>query len=60
MADEPTGNLDEDTEDKIINIFRNLAHKDNKIVIIVTHSRQVAKRADIVLKLRRGVLTESK
>lgn len=60
MADEPTGNLDEDTEDKIIDIFRNLAHEDDKIVVIVTHSRQVAKRADIVLKLRRGVLTESK
>ena len=48
MADEPTGNLDEDTEDKIIEIFRDLAHKDNKIVIIVTHSRQVANKADKV------------
>ena len=56
MADEPTGNLDEDTEDKIIDIFRDLAHKDNKIVIIVTHSRQVAKRADKILTLRRGKL----
>ena len=57
MADEPTGNLDEDTEDKIIDIFRDLAHKENKIVIIVTHSRQVAKRADKVLTLRRGHLS---
>ena len=57
MADEPTGNLDEDTEDKIIDIFRDLAHKDNKIVIIVTHSRQVAKKADKVLTLRRGKLS---
>ena len=57
MADEPTGNLDEDTEEKIIEIFRNLAHKDNKIVIIVTHSRQVAKKADKVLTLRRGKLS---
>lgn len=57
MADEPTGNLDEDTEEKIIDIFRNLAHKDNKIVIIVTHSRQVAKKADKVLTLRRGKLS---
>lgn len=57
MADEPTGNLDEDTEEKIIDIFRNLAHKDNKIVIIVTHSRQVAKHADKVLTLRRGCLS---
>lgn len=57
MADEPTGNLDEDTEEKIIDIFRNLAHKDGKIVIIVTHSRQVAKHADKVLTLRRCKLS---
>lgn len=57
MADEPTGNLDEDTEEKIIEIFRDLAHKDNKIVIIVTHSRQVAKKVDKVLTLRRGKLS---
>ena len=57
MADEPTGNLDEDTEEKIIEIFRDLAHKDNKIVIIVTHSRQVANKADKVLTLRRGKLS---
>ena len=56
MADEPTGNLDEDTEDKIIDIFKDLAHKDHKIVIIVTHSREVAKRADKVLTLRHGHL----
>ena len=57
MADEPTGNLDEDTEEKIIEIFRDLAHKDNKIVVIVTHSRQVAKKADKILTLRRGKLS---
>ena len=56
MADEPTGNLDEDTEEKIIEIFRDLAHKEGKIVIIVTHSRQVAEKADKVLTLRRGKL----
>ena len=56
MADEPTGNLDEDTEEKIIDIFRDLAHEENKIVIIVTHSREVAKKADQVLTLRRGKL----
>lgn len=57
MADEPTGNLDEDTEAKIIEIFRDLAHKDNKIVIIVTHSRRVAEKADRILTLRRGKLS---
>lgn len=57
MADEPTGNPDEDTEEKIIEIFRDLAHKDQKIVIIVTHSRRVAEKADKVLTLRRGKLS---
>ena len=56
MADEPTGNLDEDKEEKIIEIFRDLAHKEGKIVIIVTHSRRVAEKADKVLTLRRGKL----
>ena len=57
VADEPTGNLDEDTEEKIIEIFRSLAHEQGKIVVIVTHSRRVAEHADKVLKLRRGVLS---
>ena len=56
VADEPTGNLDEDTEEKIIDIFRELAHEQGKIVIIVTHSRRVAEHADKVLHLRRGKL----
>jgi putative ABC transport system ATP-binding protein len=57
VADEPTGNLDEDTEEKIIEIFKELAHEQNKIVIIVTHSRRVAAHADEVLHLRRGKIS---
>ncbi len=57
VADEPTGNLDEDTEEKIIEIFKELAHEQNKIVIIVTHSRRVAAHADEVLHLRRGTIS---
>lgn len=56
VADEPTGNLDEDTEEKIIELFRDLAHKEDKIVIVVTHSRKVAVQADEVWRLRKGVL----
>lgn len=57
VADEPTGNLDEDTEEKIIGLFKDLAHDDKKIVIIVTHSRQVAEHADETLRLRKGKLS---
>ena len=59
VADEPTGNLDEDTEEKIIDLFKELAHDQKKIVIIVTHSKRVADHADQVLRLRRGKLTKS-
>ena len=39
IADKPTGNLDADTAESIINIFSQLAHTDRKCVIIVTHSK---------------------
>ena len=59
VADEPTGNLDEETEEKIIDLFKSLAHESKKIVIIVTHSKQVASHADVVLGLRKGKIAQS-
>lgn len=56
LADEPTGNLDEDTANEIISIFQELAHKQGKCVIIVTHNKELAEQADIVLTLKRGKL----
>ena len=52
IADEPTGNLDKETENDILNIFEKLAHKENKCVIIVTHSDNVSKQCDIVYELK--------
>ena len=52
LADEPTGNLDKETEDEILNIFKSLAHKENKCVIIVTHSKNVCDNADVVYELK--------
>ena len=52
IADEPTGNLDKDTEDEILNIFKDLAHKENKCVIIVTHSKNVCDKSDVVYDLK--------
>ena len=57
VADEPTGNLDEETEEKIIDLFKDLAHSEKKIVIIVTHSKKVAEHADKILRLRKGKLS---
>lgn len=51
VADEPTGNLDPETQEEIMKIFLNLAHKEDCCVIIVTHSREVAKAADQVYRL---------
>lgn len=53
IADEPTGNLDKDTEDEILNIFKNLAHKEKKCIIIVTHSKNVCNNVDIVYDLKK-------
>jgi putative ABC transport system ATP-binding protein len=56
VADEPTGNLDEKTESKILALFKQLAD-DGKIVIIVTHSQKVARHADaIILSMQDGLL----
>ena len=56
LADEPTGNLDEDNAVEITNILKECAHQMKKCVIIVTHSNELAKQADVILKLRKGEL----
>ncbi len=56
IADEPTGNLDGDTEETIMGIFRDIAHDQGKCVIIVTHSDKVAARCDFVHHLEKGKL----
>ena len=52
FTDEPTGNLDVDTAGEIIEILKKLAKERNKCVIVVTHSKEVANSADIILELR--------
>ena len=52
LADEPTGNLDENTADEIITILKKMAKERNKCVIVVTHSKQLAQSADVVLELK--------
>lgn len=54
LADEPTGNLDSETEDEILNILKKLACEQDKCVIIVTHSQKVASFANHVIKLSQG------
>ena len=54
IADEPTGNLDKETESEILKIFNNLAHNENKCVIIVTHSPNVCDSVDKVYDLKKS------
>lgn len=58
LADEPTGNLDEDTAAEITAILKDSAHKSGKCVVIVTHSNELAKEADVVLRLKKGELLQ--
>ena len=51
LADEPTGYLDEDTQDEIMEIFKGLAYEEQKCIILVTHSPVVASLADEVYAL---------
>ena len=60
FADEPTGNLDTATEQEIIKIFRMLAEKFGKTIIVVTHSNEVSKLSDQRILLRDGVLHDIK
>ncbi|MDR2974482.1 MAG: ABC transporter ATP-binding protein [Propionibacteriaceae bacterium] len=54
LADEPTGNLDEDTAAQITAVLQDCAHRLNKCVIIVTHSTELARQADVVVRLSKG------
>lgn len=56
LADEPTGNLDEDTARDITEILKESAHQMGKCMVVVTHSNELAKQADVVFRLKRGVL----
>lgn len=58
LADEPTGNLDADTAEEITAILKESAHTFGKCVVVVTHDREVAKQADVVLEIKRGHLKE--
>lgn len=59
LADEPTGNLDEDTAEETMNLLVEQSAACGKCLILVTHSQKVAQRADVILQIRHGVLLEA-
>ncbi len=56
FADEPTGNLDSETEQEVIRIFRMLSEEYGKTIIVVTHSNEVSKLSDRRVLLKNGKL----
>jgi putative ABC transport system ATP-binding protein len=58
LADEPTGNLDEQTGDHIIELLSSLSRDHNTTILVVTHDRALANKADRRFRLQQGRLTE--
>lgn len=52
LADEPTGNLDSENSDIVIDLLRRLAHKEDRCVIVVTHDLSVMDQADVTYRVR--------
>ena len=56
LADEPTGNLDTENGNRILDLLLELAHRDGYCVIVVTHDLDIAARADRTYRMRDGML----
>jgi len=58
LADEPTGNLDTENAESVIDLIFDLRKKHNKSFIIVTHNIEFAERCDRIIKINDGVIVE--
>ena len=56
LADEPTGNLDNENSKNIISLLKSMAHERQKCVIVVTHSEEIAAEADVRYVMSDGSL----
>jgi len=56
LADEPTGNLDEDTGELIFSLFRKINKEHNQSIVVVTHARDLSQVTDRQIYLKRGAL----
>lgn len=59
LADEPTGNLDTENGQNVVNILLELAHEEGYLVIMVTHNHDVAAQADVVYRMKDGMLVST-
>ncbi len=60
LADEPTGNLDEETGSQVLSLLTRLAREQGRTLLMVTHSQEAASHADRVLRLTHGQLVEER
>ncbi len=60
LADEPTGNLDQETGSTIIDLLFELKEREQATLLLVTHDRSLAKRCDRILEVRDGLVSEGK
>ena len=56
LADEPTGNLDEENTKAIVDLLFEIKNENDTTLILVTHSRELAKKCDRIIKIRDGKL----
>lgn len=56
LADEPTGNLDNENTQITIDLLKRLAHEENKCVVVVTHDLEVMEQADEVYRINNGMI----
>ena len=56
LADEPTGNLDEDTSEMIFSLFKKINKEHNQSIIVVTHARDLSQVTDRQIYLKKGIL----
>jgi putative ABC transport system ATP-binding protein len=60
LADEPTGNLDSKTGEHILDLIDRIIRAQGKTLLVVTHSQEIASRADRILYLHDGQLSEAR
>ena len=54
LADEPTGNLDAETGEKVMKIMFDLTKQNGTTLVLITHDAELAKKCDITVKIRDG------
>lgn len=59
LADEPTGNLDVENSDAVMELLLQLAHEDGCCVVVVTHDIDVMQKADVVMRIEKGTLKQA-